>query len=70
MGPFTVQLPIVVDEVAERSEVMGECRSVWLERRGGESSRLVVVLEVIDLREGEEPYKGGVILSLFSKEPH
>ena len=40
--------------------MVGECGSEWLERRGGESKRLVeVVLEVIDLREGEkwEPKK-------------
>lgn len=56
MGPFTVQLPIEVDE-ADRSVVMvGECVSVWLGRRGGESGRglvVVQVLDVIDLRERE-----------------
>ena len=56
VGPFTVQLPIEVDE-ADRSVVMvGECVSVWLGRRGGESGRglvVVQVLDVIDLRERE-----------------
>lgn len=45
-----MQLPTEVDE-ADRS-VVGESGSVWLERRGGESTRLVVALEVIDLRVG------------------
>ena len=47
-----VQLPIEV-EATDRSVVLGECGSVWLIRRGGESKMLMGVLEVIDLRGRE-----------------
>ena len=50
VGPFTVQLPIEVDEADWSAVVMvGECVSVWLGRRGGESGRRLVVVEVLDV---------------------
>ena len=50
VGPFTVQLPIEVDEADWSAVVMvGECVSVWLGRGGGESGRRLVVVEVLDV---------------------